>query len=96
MASCILQYPLGTAQLPLAGVYLFTEGQRHLYVGRANNLRTRLNQHQRESSHANTAAFAALLAKEKCKIKREYGPKHARQIPENWHTEFSQAKARIR
>lgn len=96
MSSPVLRYPLGAVAIPKAGVYLFSEGQRHLYVGRADDLRTRLNQHQRESSHASTAAFAARMAREECRIKRDYGPKHKRVIPKNWDSTFSKAKARIR
>ena len=96
MASKVLRFPLGNTNLPAKGVYLLTEGGRHLYVGRTDNFRSRLNTHHRESSPPASAAFAALLAREKCGMRREYGPKHARQIPENWVSEFSQAKARIR
>ncbi len=35
--------------LPKAGVYLFSEGEHHLYVGRTNNIRKRLQQHCRQA-----------------------------------------------
>ena len=50
--------------LPKAGVYLFTEGDNHLYVGRTNGLRKRLQQHCRPGSAHNSAPFAFRLARE--------------------------------
>jgi len=50
--------------LPKAGIYLFTENGRHLYVGRTNGIRKRLANHCRPSSTHNTAAFAFRLARE--------------------------------
>jgi excinuclease UvrABC nuclease subunit len=41
--------------LPKAGVYLFSDGEHHLYVGRTNSIRKRLQQHCRESSSHNSA-----------------------------------------
>jgi hypothetical protein len=39
------------------GVYLFSDGPRHLYVGRAKNLRRRINGHSRPSSKDAPLAF---------------------------------------
>lgn len=50
--------------LPKAGVYLFTEEDKHLYVGRTNGLRKRLQQHCRPGSSHNSAPFAFRLARE--------------------------------
>lgn len=50
--------------LPKAGVYLFTEEDKHLYVGRTNGLRKRLQQHCRPGSGHNSAPFAFRLARE--------------------------------
>jgi hypothetical protein len=50
--------------LPRAGIYLFSEGATHLYVGRTGRLRQRLANHCTESSGVNTAAFATLLARQ--------------------------------
>lgn len=55
-------------ELPKAGIYLFTEGDRHLYVGRTNNLRKRLQGHCSPGSSHNTAAFAFRLAREACNV----------------------------
>jgi len=51
-------------ELPKAGVYLFTERHNHLYVGRTNGLRKRLQQHCRAGSSHNSAPFAFRLARE--------------------------------
>jgi hypothetical protein len=45
-------------------VYLFSEGDRHLYVGRTSNLRNRYDAHRLPSSKARHAAFAFRLARE--------------------------------
>jgi hypothetical protein len=46
------------------GVYLLTEADRHLYVGRSNGLRKRICNHCRESATENIAVFAFRLARE--------------------------------
>lgn len=51
-------------EMPKAGVYLFTEGESHLYVGRTNGLRKRLQQHCRSGSSHNSSPFAFRLARE--------------------------------
>ena len=48
--------------IPLAGIYLFSEKDQALYVGRTNNLRKRLQYHTRNNH--NQATFAFLLARE--------------------------------
>jgi hypothetical protein len=50
--------------MPARGIYLFSEGNKHLYVGRTNRLRKRLKEHCRKSSTHNSAPFAFLLARE--------------------------------
>jgi hypothetical protein len=50
--------------MPARGIYVFTEGEKHLYVGRSNRLRHRLKEHCRKSSTHNSAPFAFLLARE--------------------------------
>jgi hypothetical protein len=53
-----------TTPLPTTGgVYLFTEADQGLYVGRAKNLRNRLGQHCRQGTRHNAAGFAFLLAR---------------------------------
>ena len=46
-----------------SGVYLFTEGNDHRYVGRAKNLNKRFGQHVAPKSPSNQAAFAFNIAK---------------------------------
>ena len=50
--------------LPKAGIYLFSDGDKPLYVGRTNNIRRRLQQHCRPGSTHNSAPFAFRLARE--------------------------------
>src|SRR2546426_6325041 len=49
---------------PLQCIYLFSEGHRHLYVGRTKNLRQRLRNHSIPASQHNQAVFAFRLARE--------------------------------
>jgi len=61
------QLPLN---MPEKGVYLFSEGDQHLYIGRSNVLRKRYHRHFK--SHK-SAAFAFLLArKETGRLKASY------------------------
>lgn len=59
-----LVYPVSPPYPQAGGVYLFTEGRRHVYVGRTGNLRQRLGHHCRPSSGHNSAPFTFLLARE--------------------------------
>jgi hypothetical protein len=86
--------------LPMAGIYVFSENDRHLYVGRTNNLRARLQQHCRPSSSHNSAAFAFRLAREACGVqKATYKTEGSRaqltQTPA-FAEAFTAAKARMR
>ena len=51
-------------ELPPRGIYLFSESDAHLYVGRTNSIRTRLQNHCRPGSGHNSATFAFRLARE--------------------------------
>ena len=53
--------PTGT---PISGIYLFSENDEHLYVGRTNTIRKRLQNHCRPSSGHNSATFAFRLARQ--------------------------------
>jgi hypothetical protein len=59
-----LKYGSLPRQMPLSGVYLFSEGDRHLYAGRSNTLRKRHGRHCRPGATHRQAAFAFLLARE--------------------------------
>jgi hypothetical protein len=49
--------------LPIRGIYLFSEGANHLYVGRTNRLRQRLRGHCIPSGSHFTATFAFRIAR---------------------------------
>jgi hypothetical protein len=59
--------PVDRSSLPtkrkISGVYLFSEGDIHFYVGRTTNLRQRLTNHCGVSSAHNQAVFAFKLAR---------------------------------
>jgi len=61
---------LARQSIPMRGIYLFTEGGKHLSVGRSDNIRRRLGMHCRPSATDNQATFAFRLAKEVCGITR--------------------------
>ncbi len=50
--------------VPEAGVYLFSEDSIHLYVGRSNTIRKRLQSHCRPKSSHYSATFAFRLARQ--------------------------------
>jgi hypothetical protein len=51
------------SQMPERGIYLFSEGASHLYVGRTNRIRRRLAGHCRPSSTHFSATFAFRVAR---------------------------------
>jgi hypothetical protein len=85
--------------MPTRGIYLFSEGAKHLYVGRTNRLRKRLKEHCRKSSSHNSAPFAFLLARETCgKLTASYQPNGSRaqlEKDETFGPAFIAAKSRI-
>ena len=77
-----------------AGVYLFTEAGRHLYVGRSNRLRARYFLHCRKGSKQNQASFAYRLAREALGIERpSYVPGPGSRTGLAATTEFAEAFA---
>ena len=88
------------ADMPRAGVYLFSEGSRHLYVGRTNRMRARLQEHCRAGSTHNSAPFAFTLAREATgRSAATYAAEGSRQSLERdpeFRTAFERAKARVR
>ena len=63
--------------VPTSGVYLFSEGKKHLYVGRSREIRRRLNYHC--SGQCTVATFAFHLAREGSGFLRAtYKPKGSR------------------
>lgn len=62
--------------MPKKRIYLFSEGERHLYVGRSNNIRGRLRRHCSPGATHRMAAFAFRLARESTgNIKASYNRK---------------------
>jgi hypothetical protein len=94
---------LSPAKLPRdfggAGIYLFTEAQRHLYVGRSNDLRFRVQTHLRPSAQTNQAAFAYRLAREVAGIKKvsykKLTPEEDWSLVEPFLSAFPASKERI-
>jgi hypothetical protein len=88
------------ATLPKAGIYLFTEAGKHLYVGRSNDLRDRIQTHVRRSSKTNQAAFAYRLAREKAGIVKvsykKLTPEEDWSLIEPFLSAFPASKERIR
>jgi hypothetical protein len=86
------------AEMPTAGIYLFSEAGKALYVGRTNSLRKRLQGHTR-STH-NQATFAFLLARHQTgNLKASYKPEGSRQhLLENpdFRAAFDAARERIK
>lgn len=87
--------------IPVCGVYVFSEGERFLYVGRSNNLTKRYGQHCNPGATHNTAAFAFLLARETTGfLKASYLPdaNSRKSLMENpaFRQAFDEAKVRIR
>lgn len=91
---------LSKQMVPEAGVYLFSQGAEHLYVGRTNSIRGRLQNHCRPGSNDSQASFAFLLAREKTGFtKATYRPggsrKHLMQT-ESFKQVFDEQKALLR
>ncbi|MHC4661719.1 MAG: GIY-YIG nuclease family protein [Planctomycetota bacterium] len=87
-------------EMPQAGIYLFSKGKRHLYAGRTNRLRQRLQEHCRPSSTHNSAPFAFRLARETtgqlAASYTEQGSRSALEQEPQFQTAFTEAKDRIR
>lgn len=90
--------PMG---MPSRGVYLFSEGGGHLYVGRSNDLRGRHGRYCRPGATFRMASFAFRLAREATgKLEASYKPGAASRegLMEDpaFAAAFNGAKARIR
>ena len=87
-------------QIPKAGVYLFSEGAKHLYVGRTKSLRSRLQSHCRPSSGHNSATLAFRMARETTgQTEPTYRPEGSRadlQKDPAFADAFAKAKQRVR
>ena len=86
--------------VPESGVYLFSEGDLHLYVGRSDGIRRRVQGHCRPASPSNAASFAFRLARDITGIKTiRHSPDGSRDRIEKhpeFGPEFTRQKQRIR
>jgi hypothetical protein len=86
--------------LPKRAVYLFSEAEKYLYVGRTNNLRRRIQDHCRESSNHNKATFAFRIARQETgRTQASYSSSGSRgdlEADPIFGPAFGGAKARIR
>lgn len=85
--------------MPARGIYLFSEGTRHWYVGRTNRLRQRLAGHCRPSSSHSSATFAFRIAREMTgNLKATYAAQGSRASlvgDATFGPAFAQAKSRL-
>lgn len=86
--------------LPEKCVYLFSEADQTLYVGRTRRLRQRLRQHSIAAAQHNQAVFAFRLARETTgRLTAAYskiGSRHALSADPQFSEAFTRAKARVR
>ena len=86
--------------IPERGIYLFSEGHEHLYVGRTNGIRKRLQNHCRLSGTHFTATFAFRIARHTTgRTKASYAPKGSRtQLCDDpvFGPAFAAAKSRVK
>ena len=86
--------------VPLRGIYLFSENSKHLYVGRSNNIRSRIQNHCRLSASHHQATFAFRIARGETNFKKAtYKTKGSRKDIEEdpiFKPAFSSAKESLR
>lgn len=86
--------------IPKRGIYLFTEKGIHLYIGRSNNIKRRIQNHCRISSDHNKATFAFRIAREKTEFKKAtyktIGSRKEIEADPIFNPEFLAAKERLR
>jgi hypothetical protein len=91
---------LSGQRVPDRGVYLLTEADRHLYVGRSDSIRKRLQNHCRAGATHLQAAFAFRLAREASgMLKATYKPEGSRahlMTQDHFRATFDAQKARLR
>lgn len=105
LASLLAMQPVTPESLPTKmfkrGVYLLSDGEQHLYVGRSNDIKKRIGRHSRPGATHRMAAFAFRLAREatgnlKATYKKGEGSRSALMEDEKFVSAFVAAKARIR
>jgi len=55
---------IGTTMVPQKGVYVFSEGDKAIYVGRSNRMKQRLKEHSQRGSDRYSATLAFKIAKQ--------------------------------
>jgi predicted GIY-YIG superfamily endonuclease len=91
--------PPSSHSTPKSGVYLFSEQEGHLYVGRSNRILERYKLHCGVSAKQNQASFAWKLMAEVVGHKATYRKGQGRAdliLRPDYADAFSKAKARIR
>ena len=87
-------------EIPQSGIYLFSENGKHLYVGRTNTIRKRLQNHCRPSSGHNSATFAFRLTREITGITQATyvtdGSRANLELDATFGSEFIKQKNRVR
>ena len=105
LARLLAMQPVTPESLPTkmfeSGVYLLSDGEQHLYVGRSNDIKERVGRHSRPGATHRMAAFAFRLAREatgnlKATYKQGEGSRSALMEDEKFVSAFEAAKARIR
>ena len=86
-------------EIPERGIYVFSEGGQHLYVGRTNGIRRRLQNHCRLSGTHYTATFAFRITRQTTgQMKASYAKAGSRdQLSKDpvFGQEFERAKQRV-
>ncbi len=96
--------PVAIPEVPMDApsecIYLFSEGDHHLYVGRTRRLRQRLRQHSTPGAQHNQAVFAFRLAREDTgNLQATYttdGSRVALAADDDFSAAFHAAKKRVR
>ena len=105
LLSLLTMQPVTPESLPTKmfkkGVYLLSEGDNHLYVGRSNDIKKRIGRHCRPGATHRMAAFAFRLAREatgnvKATYKKGEGSRSALMEDERFVAAFDASKSRIR
>ena len=88
------------SKLPEKCIYLLSEADVHLYVGRTRRLRQRLRQHSVAGAQHNQAVFAFKLAREATgRLAAAYSAEGSRKalcVEPKFAEAFAQSKARVR
>jgi len=93
-----VRYGAISVPVPDRGIYLFSEGHDHLYVGRTNRLRGRLRDHCSPGGDHNKATFAFFLARHETGRRATYTKSGSRKelcLDSIFGPTFTRAKERV-